>query len=55
MHTHQTIGAKNAGRKVFDSLTEKSNDDGQRQRGLLAKRLGLGDMDDFGWSIRQPL
>ena len=53
--TNQTIIAKNEGRKVYDHLTDESNDQGARQRGLLSKRLGLGEMDDYGWSMSQPL
>ena len=53
--TNQTLVAKNIGRKVYDHLTEESNNEGARQRGLLSKRLGLGDMDEYGYTIRHPL
>lgn len=53
--TNQTVVVKNVGRKVYDHLTDESNDEGARQRGLLSKRLGLGDMDEYGYTIRQPL
>ena len=53
--TNQTVVAKNIGRKVYDDLTDKSKAEGARQRGLLSKRLGLGDMDQYGYTILQPL
>ena len=53
--TNQTIVTKNIGRKVYDDLTDASKAEGARQRGLLSKRLGLGDMDEYGYTIRQPL
>lgn len=39
------------GFKMYDNLGNVSAEDGQKQRAMLARRVGIGAMKDFGWSF----